>query len=124
MKILVFLALLSASFFSQAATSNELLEHCEQAINMLDQKELRANDRAFAFYCIGYVTGLREMNIGYPLTDFINKNHKWFCEPEGASTAQGIRIIVKYLKEHPEDLHLDMGVGSLTALAQAFPCKV
>jgi len=46
-----------------------------------------------------------------------------FCIPDsGIPVIQAARIIVKYLKEHPEQLHED-GMGlTVAALKDSFPC--
>jgi len=36
---------------------------------------------------------------------------------------QAARIVVKYLKEHPGDLHANGVILTVAALKEAFPCK-
>jgi anti-sigma regulatory factor (Ser/Thr protein kinase) len=47
-----------------------------------------------------------------------------FCVPDsGIPVIQAMRVVVKYLKEHPEQLHED-GMGlTVAALKDSFPCK-
>ncbi len=47
-----------------------------------------------------------------------------FCVPEGKVTRlQKIRVVVKYLEDHPEKLHEPPSVLITRALNEAFPCK-
>jgi hypothetical protein len=49
-------------------------------------------------------------------------NHR-FCKPNGVGTEQAVRIIVKYLDQHPEQLGLDFRGLVLDAFRQAWPCS-
>jgi hypothetical protein len=41
----------------------------------------------------------------------------------GVNTMQAVRVVVKYLQDHPEKLNLDNVVLIQDALIKAFPCK-
>lgn len=72
-------------------------------------------------YCIGYISGLID---GHQITSNILKPEKKFlCLPkDGISNDQAVRIVVKWLNEHPEELHQTARVAVLVALRNAFPC--
>jgi hypothetical protein len=57
-----------------------------------------------------------------PINLEVLPNHK-ICPPSNATVAQYARITVKYLEEHPEQLHMDGVNLSIMALQTAFPCK-
>jgi hypothetical protein len=47
-----------------------------------------------------------------------------FCTPEsGITNDQAARVVVKYLREHPERLHEKESLLAMAAFAEAFPCK-
>ncbi len=47
-----------------------------------------------------------------------------FCSPtEGIPVIQGVRVVVRYLTDHPEQLHLNGMTVTVMALKDAFPCK-
>jgi hypothetical protein len=122
MKILVFLALLSTSFFSQAeGDGNELLEHCQVAVDYFDGDESKSVWKAHA--CIGYVTGMLDMNQAYDSDEFKHKDKKYFCRPQRASNGQIVRVVLKYLKNNPQNLHATKNYSVIIALKQAFPCN-
>ena len=45
------------------------------------------------------------------------------CIPSTASTGQHIRVVVKYLNEHPAELHLPEFTLVERALREAYPCQ-
>jgi membrane glycosyltransferase len=123
MKILVFLVLLSTSFFSQAAYTddgNTLILECQVAVDMMGGEE--AKDYWKAPICAAYITGMTDMALVYSFAK--PKDKKFFCIPEEVTHEQNIRAVLKYLKDRPQDLHKPKGVLVLLALAEAFPCKV
>jgi hypothetical protein len=44
------------------------------------------------------------------------------CIPQGVTSEQTDRIVVKYLKDHPEELHQPFGILVFNSLSAAFPC--
>ena len=45
------------------------------------------------------------------------------CVPEDVRASQFLRVIVNYLRNHPEKLHEDGGYLALYGMYDAFPCK-
>jgi Rap1a immunity proteins len=115
---------LMAAIFSNAAHAtynydgNEILEVCS-VIKIQDMEQHEAMD---LFYCMGFIEGvLSSQEIAIELD-----NPSTVCKlpEEGITTGQIVRIVVKYLEEHPEKLHLNSSLLVLDALRQAFPCTV
>lgn len=99
---------------------NQLLKQCTQSVRVLDGDTLDSGQDIESMYCIGYMKGFLDAH------GFIGALSKiqLFCIPEGGiQTGQAIRIIVKWLKDHPERLHHEAGMLTLAALGRAFPCK-
>jgi len=46
-----------------------------------------------------------------------------FCPPPGATNEQAIRVVIRDLEAHPEQLHLDFVTLAVVALHGAWPCK-
>lgn len=46
-----------------------------------------------------------------------------FCVPKGAMLMQLVRVVEKYLREHPEQLHIHQAALVTKALQVAFPCR-
>jgi hypothetical protein len=86
------------------------------AKHRFDGNELigRCTDKYDSFnsgYCRGLVIGI-EYTAG---SDTV-------CTPYGVTNGQLIRIVLKYLKDHPELLHRDDTSLIHEALQKAFPC--
>ena len=47
----------------------------------------------------------------------------YFCVPTDASDGQLVKVVTKYLNEHPEELHTDAAGLVANALQDAFPCS-
>jgi hypothetical protein len=45
------------------------------------------------------------------------------CVPDKVTIGQAIRVIVKYVNDHPNNMHLDFKVLGEAALKQAWPCQ-
>ena len=45
------------------------------------------------------------------------------CIPEAATMGQKIAVVVKYIDEHPEDMHLEFMFLAHEAFLKAWPCK-
>ena len=55
---------------------------------------------------------------------FESRYKRVMCPPKGGiENEQVVRIVVKYLREHPEELHATDRVSVFIALARAFPCE-
>ena len=63
-------------------------------------------------YCLGLVNGVSDT-----ITDMMT-----LCDP-GTTYGQQVRIVVKYLDDHPEKLNLKATVLIKLALLNAFGCK-
>ena len=66
--------------------------------------------------CIGYIEGVSDASEG----------KTWdgtpYCAPKGATNGQLVKIVTKYLNDHPEHLHLSAHSIVQQALLEAFPC--
>jgi len=126
--LLMAFALLSCSVLALADDDgNAFLRRCIPAVAMMDGSHVTDSELNDANFCMGYVRGALDPIAFWESTDK-TKNVKGpfvrACLPEaGVQTGQGIRIVVKYLKEHPEFLHNERLFLVSQALMDAFPCK-
>jgi hypothetical protein len=106
MLAVLFLAPLQAQV--QAYTGNQLLSECEAPAATTD-----------AFSCLRFIVGMNNMhNI-----DTECGRQPFYCLPTEATNGQLKRIVEKYLRAHPEELHRDTAYLVVEALMEAFPCK-
>ena len=47
-----------------------------------------------------------------------------FCYPETVAVQQLTRVVIRYLEQHPETLHLPPVLTVTEALREAFPCQL
>ncbi|MFI5107810.1 MAG: Rap1a/Tai family immunity protein [Terriglobales bacterium] len=102
---------------------NLLLESCNSAVQFMDNGAFSSGTQSSqSTWCLGYVTGVLQS------LDFVGKSagkegRKLYPCLAGVTSAQAVRVIVKYLKENPEKLQERAVMLSLAALQRAFPCK-
>jgi hypothetical protein len=111
---LVGVALASTSMPSSALTGNELLLKTQAFENASAGKDRGGGpDQIEAGYAMGYVDAASTMLWA---SDKI-------CLTPKVTFGQMLKIVHKYMREHPEELHEDGLVLVLKALRGPFPCK-
>ena len=109
------------------ADGNELLPKCAAVVSWLDKAGGATHDLDVG-YCSGFITAVLDVNELWKLNDSahsLKDDFKWHvCVPsEGIDIGQATRIVVKWLREHPQELHKPAGALVLAALQPVFPCK-
>jgi len=114
MFILLTIILLYSEFASAYDRGDKLLWACN------GDESAGANEALVKAHCIGYVSGMLDASI----LIFGITGSRLFCPPDsGMSGDQQIRIVIKWLDNHPEELHESGRSAVLFAFADAFPCK-
>lgn len=101
------------------ADGNLLLQQCLGTIKAIDGVDTTAT---FANgVCLGRIDSVRSTMAYYK--DEL-PNYLKMCLPEtGISNGQAVRIVVKYLKDHPAELHNEETLLTILAFTTAYPCK-
>lgn len=104
---------------------NSLLTFCSLEVRLFDGDSLTGAEQVEAGYCVGYVTAVGDVltTTGEIQKDKGIKLIEPVCVPKSVPTGQVIRVLVKYLKENPEQLHYPADVLTIGALRRAFPCQ-
>lgn len=121
-----------------ALDGNELLKECRAYTNLLnlpnardtnDPDVLRAmarGDFANGAHCLGYVTGVVDDHLNCQTNEASSTAAldptKHFCLPDGVTPNQTVRVVVKWLEDHPARLHESAVELVLGALKDNFPC--
>jgi hypothetical protein len=101
-KVLCFAVTLLFTASAMATTGNELKQLAD------DGERVRFADGVF----IGFVMGVAET--GWSPAP---------CVPTNATNGQYVEVVRKYLKDHPEELHLPATILIQKAFNKAWPCK-
>jgi hypothetical protein len=64
-------------------------------------------------FCAGYVSAMSDEL----------QNEGYVCLPTGITRAQTVHVVMKYLRDHPEQRHLVASALIRAALQPAFPCE-
>lgn len=95
--------------FSMYVTGSDLLQKCE-------------SDEVWNYAaCDGYIMAIDDYQ--ETLVAWSNLDEPFFCAPAKASSSQLVKVVTKYLNEHPEKLHFGAGGLVANALQDAFPCS-
>lgn len=120
MKVLLILLLLLIPAWC-FADGNELLKRCGLLVSYMDGETSDIPPSGEMMFCAGFMQGITNMNLLY---QEVLKSDAQFCLPEwGISNSHAARIVVKHLRDHPEELHRNEFVLAIWALNVAFPCK-
>jgi hypothetical protein len=128
MRFAIFFLAFSVLFFNSgraAATDvNEMLAQCTDFLELVDAPSPGADARINPFkagQCDGFVSGVIQTGTLYEASGQLNP--PIVCFPKaGVKRGPAIRQFVKYLNEHPNDLHKDSGVLLILALRESFRC--
>ena len=116
----VMLCCLIATASVKAADGNDLMRHCQKAVTFLDTDNYDADNDIDIGWCVGYVHSFTKLNVYYKAFDIPVP----ICFPEsGIKNRQAVRVLVKYLQDHPENLHKYDMILTILAFAEAYPCE-
>jgi Rap1a immunity proteins len=130
------------SKFQFPKDGNGLLDYCGEVVNLLDSSstQVDAETEMKSAWCVGYIQATEERILYWRMSAAIQvmayqqdgkpaPSHMWAdedfvstCIPDEAPVAQLTRVVVKWLREHPEKLHELKGFLVIEALKSAFPC--
>jgi len=96
-----------------AATGNEIREGCQISLHT-DRPNINLTDASHSGVCIGTVGAILDLGTG------LAEPYR-FCHPT-VTIEQAIRVLLKYLDEHPELTHLNAVTLGLRAFKAAWPC--
>ena len=133
-RLLLVLVLCSLSLTAQATdetavsiikTGNGFVRVCS-AIEKLDtEQRLTVEEQVNIAVCFGYMRGLLdgvEMMVGANNALHTASLKQPFCPDSGVTLSQTVRIVLKYIKDNPEEAHWFTSLLAATALHKAFPC--
>lgn len=124
--LILLLAVFSCAFLplDTHADGNKLLDQClmaERYLNKSDDFNADAQNSFKIGVCLGLVQGVRNTMFTYEQSP---DAPKMVCFPgNGIKNDQALRIAVKYLKTHPEELHEYESLLLMKSFMDAHPCK-
>ncbi|MEX5683011.1 Rap1a/Tai family immunity protein [Pseudomonas silesiensis] len=108
-----------ASGSAMALDGIGLLSSCQTTIKYSE------GDKNISPFDVGQCTGMVDGVEGaiLVLNDSVTSNMKTCYPAAGTTNIQKARIVVKYLQEHPDQLHLPASMLTVIAYMGAFSCK-
>lgn len=111
----------------QRRMGNRLLSTCEAfmrtSANYDSNTAISVSDSVDAGFCSGYVMDLVDDHFSLQIDDKTPLDPtRYFCLPDGVTPKQTIRVLVKWLEDHPARLH-ERAIGlAISALRENFEC--
>jgi len=108
-------------------SGNAFLQVCASSFDKADALAAQTNTEIVnGVACMSFLRGLDEgVSFGVQFADVSSKQQSpspW-CTPDNATTVQGGRILVKYIRAHPETSNQRTSLLALYAYRDAFPCQ-
>ncbi len=99
-----------------------LLASCAQG--QTSQKSLASDGNTFLSQCGNYDTASLgcTMYVGGVMDGRSLSDKPGFCLPDGITYGQILRVSIKYMQDHPEQLHYPTYLLVVAAHVNAFPC--
>jgi len=106
---------------AQTTTGEDVQSKCKQVI--------QGTPSFSSGFCAGFVGGVMEAQTMWEVWEgkgtALRKNPDLsFCLPERVTNDQIIKIFVKHLDDHPEELHKPAALILVQSLRGTFPCKL
>lgn len=110
---------------TQEPTGAQLLDECQVAAKGGPNAPEDAAELAKGMRCLGYLSGVRDTYLFWKNTNNTQKAKAYVpaCIPEEATNFELARVVVKYLNDHPNQLHKSYRLLVMLALEDAYPCK-
>ena|SRR5215469_14594732 len=129
MKNAAFLLLTACCCWAQASNDgNRLLHNCGEALRAYDTNHVINENTVEIGWCTGYVGGFTD---GFDLraevesktyAEYQTLHSMYICFPDHSTLEQDIRVLVKWLNDHPERLQENASTLVFSALRAAYPC--
>jgi len=107
-------------------TGNDLLEKCQVALNADEAGHgtKNAQETMAVGWCNGFIMGATEQAMMQfnPATGQKN-GPPIFCVPSSFNYGQELRLVVRWLNDHPESLHKSATYLVVQALQESYPCN-
>lgn len=109
----------SFSSVQKRRSGNDLLEMCQYVDRSLNDQPV--GEKALTLSCLSYTSGFVDGVLAGSIA--ASKDGKpVLCPSEAVTPQQVASVVLRYLREHPEDRHEDALGLAYIALARAFPC--
>lgn len=98
---------------------NDLLTKCKAAVDAMDGRGVSDKGMTVAPECLAFVGGFLD---GIGASEKGDPQHI-LCFPEGVKLGQAVRVVERWLDEHPEKLHQTASACLFQALHSTFGCR-
>jgi hypothetical protein len=98
----------------------DFLTMCQAGVELQDGKNISAGRMVDASHCMNYLTGFLD---GFAMGQLAPGATEVFCFPEGVNAGQMVRVVAKWLLDHPARLHEPAYGLVFVAIRESFACQ-
>ncbi len=99
---------------------NDLLPMCQAGLELQDGKNLSSSRMVDASHCLFYLQGFLD---GFWARDNAPGATEVLCFPDGVNAGQMVRVVTKWMQDHPARLHEPAWSCIFAAVHDAFACQ-
>ena len=125
---LTFFLLLPSLFIASNASAgiaeidgNALLDNCKEAVRYWENKNTPAVNFSAVNFCIGYMSGINDLHKTF-VKSVASFEPPLFCTPPAIKIEELVKVVVKFLEAHQENLSFQGSELTIPALREAYPC--
>jgi hypothetical protein len=108
-----------SSTYAEVLDGKKFSRMCQSAIKRFEkQKSLTREEEENTLVCVSYIRGFIDSHI----LEMGDSPPKGYCPPEDVTYDQYSQVFIKYLEDHPEELHKVASKLLYNSLIKAFPC--
>jgi hypothetical protein len=126
--LIALFALLAVPMFAQTqelpeTSGNAFVRLCSAMDKALDKEKI--TEGAYVVACLEYIQGFTH-GVDYEVAFVQGKTKRIvpapFCLPDDVENGQGVRILLKYIRDNPEEANKPTAILIMKALGKAYPC--
>jgi hypothetical protein len=110
---------------AKETTGFDLYNECQLGLKLMTAPTtLSQADLGKVNHCSGYLLGLKDMQTIWNETNksYNRSDLSLICIPPEATVFELMKVVIKYLDDHPANLHDEKGLVVMKALLVAYPC--
>ena len=119
--VTMLLSLLPVTSQANTGDGNEVLKQCSALVRTVDSGNSESDDLIGTAYCAGLMMGITSTMTVWNTTREKAGMIKIWCPPD-ITSPQMARVVIKYMNEHPAELHQTGAYLVMSALQDAYPC--
>jgi hypothetical protein len=101
-------------------SANDVMPSCRSLLRKVQTQPHFDADKSYKKEDVACITGLDVVTLMFSLAP---ADDPPFCIPDDVTLGQRVAVVVKYIDQHPEEMHQSFAYLAYRASEEAWPCK-